>query len=327
MDDDNLFSIGELSRRTGLTVKAIRFYSDRGIIAPARRTAAGHRRYAPDAVARLALVRALRELGLGLDIIVRVVDHEQPLGEVVAEHAAALDAQINVLRLRRAVLTLAAKNNHGLEEVEGLQQLAALSESGRQRLIGDFLDAVFAGPPGGAGVAAVRGSMTPVLPDDPTQEQLTAWLELAELCVDPEFRGDLRCLAEEHLTRDVDGHPAVPRPDVVATAREVVAPALASGIAPDSPRADHVVATLVERCALIGGGDGTEQPSRWLLHRLEAANDPRRERYLRLLALVNGWPVPEPLAPTLDWTVTALRSRTPRRTDQTRRAAARSAAD
>ncbi|WP_262982561.1 MerR family DNA-binding transcriptional regulator [Rhodococcus sp. MTM3W5.2] len=30
MDDDALYSIGDLARRTGLTVKVIRFYADRG---------------------------------------------------------------------------------------------------------------------------------------------------------------------------------------------------------------------------------------------------------------------------------------------------------
>jgi len=30
-------------------------------------------------------------------------------------------------------------------------------------------------------------------------------------------------------------------------------------------------------------------------------NDPRRERYLTLLAVINGWPGPESLAPVLDW--------------------------
>jgi hypothetical protein len=37
---DGTYSIGELARRTGLTVKAIRLYSDRGIVLPIGRTAA-----------------------------------------------------------------------------------------------------------------------------------------------------------------------------------------------------------------------------------------------------------------------------------------------
>jgi hypothetical protein len=44
---------------------------------------------------------------------------------------------------------------------------------------------------------------------------------------------------------------------------------------------------------------------------LESANDPRRERYLQLLAVINSWPAPESLAPVLDWFVQALRARIP----------------
>lgn len=47
------------------------------------------------------------------------------------------------------------------------------------------------------------------------------------------------------------------------------------------------------------------------MSRLEAANDPRRELYLRLLAVINGWSAPESLTPTLDWFIEALRARTP----------------
>lgn len=311
MDKDNLYSIGDLARRTGLTVKAIRYYSDRGIVAPACRTAAGYRRYSPDAVARLALIRTLRELGLRLDVIGRVVDQEQALGEVVAEHAAALDAQISILRLRRAVLTHAAEHNHTLEEMELMHQLATLSETERQRLIEDFLSSVFDRPDSDSGHAAARRSMTPALPDNPTEEQLAAWVELAELSLDTEFRGKLRRLAEEHLIGDIDGLPSLPRPDIVAVTREVVGSAVASGIAPDSSQSDHLVATLIEQCALaVDRHEDTERLHEWLLHRLEIANDPRRDRFSHLLAAVNGWPAPEPLAPVLDWSVAALRSRT-----------------
>ena len=64
------YSIGELARRTGLSVKTIRFYSDQGLVVPASRTPAGYRRYGPEAVPRLALVRTLRELGLGLQELI-----------------------------------------------------------------------------------------------------------------------------------------------------------------------------------------------------------------------------------------------------------------
>ncbi|MFI7298074.1 MerR family transcriptional regulator [Streptomyces sp. NPDC050121] len=199
MDGDGgiLCSIGELARRTGLTVKTVRFYSDRGIVTPAERTPAGYRRYGPDAVARLALVRTLRELGLGLDVIRQVVDRELTLGDVAAQHAAALDVQIGVLRLRRAVLTAVAKRGHTPEETARMHRLARLTEDERRRLTDDFLTGVFTDLDGGDVHAGVRRSLTPELPDDPTDEQVEAWAELAELMLDPGFRASLRRAVED----------------------------------------------------------------------------------------------------------------------------------
>lgn len=325
--DGPLYSIGELARRTGLSVKTIRLYSDRGLVVPAERTAAGYRRYGPDATARLALVRALRELGLGLDVIRQVLDRPLTLGRIAAEQAAALDVQISVLRLRRAVLSAVAGRAPTLEETELMHRLATLSETERRRLIDGFLDAVFADPTHSPAPedpahspapmkphSAVRRSMTPELPADPTEEQLAAWLELAELALDDGFRAAVRRLAREHAR----GACAPPRPDVVALARELAGPVIAAGTRPDGPRAESVVTALLTRCAPAPGHGGNPPdhdhhpgdtgPATWLLHRLESARDPRRDRYFQLLALINGWPAPEPVTPLIDWTVAALRA-------------------
>jgi DNA-binding transcriptional MerR regulator len=312
MHDGTHYSIGELARRTGLTVKTIRFYSDRGIVTPAGRTPAGYRRYGPDSVSRLALVRTLRELGLGLDVIRRVVDRELTLGQVAADHAAALDVQIGVLRLRRAVLTAAARREPTFEEMELMHELALLSHAEKQRLIDDFLGAVFEGPHAGSRQAAARRSMTPELPDSPTEEQVAAWVELAELSLDTGFRASVRRTARSEGDDRPDAGTAPPRPGVAALTRDIARSAVASGISPESPQADPVVAALVARCTATHGRPDSAETQQWLLRRLEAANDPRRDRYLRLLALVNDWPPPEPLAPVLDWAATALRTRAAR---------------
>ncbi len=47
------FTIGELARRTGLSVRTIRFYADAGVVQPSARSAAGYRLYDAEAVARL----------------------------------------------------------------------------------------------------------------------------------------------------------------------------------------------------------------------------------------------------------------------------------
>ncbi|MET0132802.1 MAG: MerR family transcriptional regulator, partial [Kibdelosporangium sp.] len=131
MDGETLHSIGDLARRTGLTVKTIRFYSDRGILPPTDRSPGGYRRYGVDAVARLDLIRTLRDLGVDLPAIRQVVNREATLADVAAAHAEALAVQIEVLRLRRAVLAAVAKRGATPEEMELMHKLAKLSEEER----------------------------------------------------------------------------------------------------------------------------------------------------------------------------------------------------
>lgn len=269
-----MYSIGELARRTGLTVKAVRRYSDRGLL-PSVRTAAGHRRYGVEALARLDLVRTLRDLGLDLATISRVVDGETSLPDVAAAHAEALRVQIRVLRLRRAVLTAVAKRGSTPGETSLVHKLAKLSADERRALVADFLGATFDDRPGFGGIAR---TLTPELPDDPDVEQVEAWVELAELAQDPGFRALMRRLAERH--------PPGLRRDRAAEIRDAVAPAVERGVEPGSPEAAEIVGRL---------GPGPDQS--WL----DAVADPRRQRYLELLAVINGWAAPESPAPALGW--------------------------
>ncbi|MEU6493155.1 MerR family transcriptional regulator [Streptomyces sp. NPDC046994] len=309
MDGDTLYSIGELARRTGLTVKTIRFYSDRGIVPPTDRSPAGYRRYNVDAVARLDLVRTLRDLGLDLPTIRRVVERELALPEVAAAHAGALAVQIRVLRLRHALLTAVAERGLTAEETDLMHTLAQLSEDERRRLIGDFLDAAFGGLGAGSAFAGVRRSMTPEIPDSPEPEQVRAWVEWAELAMDPDFRAGMRRMAEEHAAEQARGDTTTPRRDLAAVVRDRVGPALAAGIDPASRRADPIVAALAAHQAHVLGRPDDAELRRLLLARLESVSDPRRDRHLELLAVINGWPAPESLAPALSWSVQAVRVR------------------
>ncbi|GAB3904958.1 hypothetical protein GCM10027612_73700 [Microbispora bryophytorum subsp. camponoti] len=198
MDGDTLYSIGELARRTGLTVKAIRFYSDCGIVPPTGRSPAGHRLYDIDAAARLELVRTLRDLGIDLPTIRKVLDRELSLAQVAAAHAEALATQIRVLRLRRAVATAVARRGSTPDEMDLMHRLARLSDDERRRLIDGFLDAAFGGLD--ADLTGIRRTMTPELPDDPEDEQVEAWIELAELAADPEFGALMRRVTEQHVS-------------------------------------------------------------------------------------------------------------------------------
>jgi DNA-binding transcriptional MerR regulator len=96
-DDEPVLSIGELAKRAGLPVRTIRFWPDIGVVPPVARTESGRRLYDAECVARLALVATLRELGLGLADVRRVLDGRASIAEVAAVHLDALDAQIRAL--------------------------------------------------------------------------------------------------------------------------------------------------------------------------------------------------------------------------------------
>jgi DNA-binding transcriptional MerR regulator len=323
MDDDGTarIPIGELARRTGLPVRTLRFYSDRGVVVAAGRSEAGYRLYAPEAVARVALVRTLRELGVALPTIRRVLDRELDLAGVAAAHAAALDAQIRVLRLSRTVARLAARRASTPQEMTLMHQLARLSESERRRVVDDFLDDVLGGLDVDPAIAARMRTARPDLPDDPTAEQVEAWIELAQLVADPGFRRRVREMSERGAADgagshdDDDGARAAGARTAGARAAGPMAPvvveragaALEDAIDPRSPQAAPIVGELVAGFAAAHGRDDDAAYRAWLGELLETFTDVRAERYWQLLAVINGWPARPATVPAWQWLREALR--------------------
>ena len=69
----NGYTIGELSRRTGVKVPTIRFYEVRGLLPDPGRTTGGQRRYGDGELARLAFIAHARQLGFDLDAIAGLI--------------------------------------------------------------------------------------------------------------------------------------------------------------------------------------------------------------------------------------------------------------
>jgi DNA-binding transcriptional MerR regulator len=306
MDGDTRYSIGDLARRTGLSVRAIRFYSDRGVLPSTSRSPAGYRRYDLDALARLDLIRTLRELGVDLATIGRVLDRELSVPEVAAAHAEALDTQIHTLRLRRAVLRAVAKRGSSPKELELMHNLVKLSDAERRRIIHRFIDEAFGDLDANPDLVAMLRSAMPELSDDPTPEQVDAWVELAELVQDPDFKASVRRAAEYQAAERVDGDRSGLHHELTNQIRQRVEAALAGGIDPASEQARLVLADLVDRYAQTFGTADTRAYRSRLLLRLQLAGDPRVERYWGLLATINGWPTPPALAPVFEWYIQAL---------------------
>ena len=64
-----MFSIGQLSKRTGVKVPTIRYYEQMGLIPPAERSAGNQRRYTKEGLERLSFLRHSRHLGFSIEDI------------------------------------------------------------------------------------------------------------------------------------------------------------------------------------------------------------------------------------------------------------------
>ncbi|HEY0700233.1 MAG TPA: MerR family transcriptional regulator [Micromonospora sp.] len=300
-DSTGLFPIGQLARRTGLPVRTVRFWSDLGLVPPAGRSGGGYRLYDVAAVARLELVRTLRELGLDLDTVARILSRQSTVGDVARAHARALDAEIRTLKLRRAVLLSIAQRNSTTEEMRLMHRMARLSARERQRVIDDFVERTFDGidpTAPGAGIAEAMRRMPAELPDEPTPEQVDAWVELAELVADPDFQQRVRQMAVTGAAGDEPDLPASPDPQRVL--RHAGA-ALADGTAPDSAEGRAVLERIVD--------PGLPPADRArLADRMEAFTDRRVERYWQLMGVLNGNPPFPSAVPAFEWVIAALRA-------------------
>ncbi|MGF1428333.1 MerR family transcriptional regulator [Kitasatospora sp. LaBMicrA B282] len=310
MDDDTLRTIGELAGLTGLPVKTIRFWSDTGVVPPTARTPAGYRLYGAEALARLDLVRTLRDLGVDLATVQRLLDREVTVAEVAEAHAEALDVQIRTLRLRRSVLRAVARRGATPEEMELMHKLAKLTDGERRRLINDFIDEAFGDLDASPEFVAMMRAAMPELPEDPTGEQTEAWVELAELVQDPDFRAAVRRTAEYQARDQAAGTPVDPAANqaLVDLVRSRAGAALATGITPDAAQAVPVVAELAGAFAKTFARTDDPEFRRWLLDRMEHGSDPRYERYWQLLGTINGWPPKPALVPVFTWFTAALRA-------------------
>ena len=68
MRANDVIPIGDLAKRTGLSVSAIRFYEARGLVRPCR-SAGNQRRFRRSDIRRLSFIRIAQQLGLSVDEI------------------------------------------------------------------------------------------------------------------------------------------------------------------------------------------------------------------------------------------------------------------
>jgi DNA-binding transcriptional MerR regulator len=211
--------VGELARRTGLTVRTLHHYDEIGLLKPSLHSEAGYRLYTAADVARLQQVLSLRQLGFALEEVRDCLDRPgfAPL-EVIRLHVARLREQIELQRKLCERLEALAEHFRTAKEVSAdeflytievmtmiekyytPEQLKYLEE---RRVTGgpEMEEATQKGPQMWADLFAdVKAAMDAgVPPEDPKAQELAKrWLALVTMVTggDPSIYNSLRSMYE-----------------------------------------------------------------------------------------------------------------------------------
>lgn len=122
--DGETWSIQEVARRTGTTSRALRHYHAIGLLEPTEIGPNGYRRYGADTLVRLQRILLLRELGLALPDIARIVEDH-------AGASTALGTHVRVLEKERERLT---------RQIAAVQRTIASIDEGRNPMTQDMFD-------------------------------------------------------------------------------------------------------------------------------------------------------------------------------------------
>jgi DNA-binding transcriptional MerR regulator len=123
--------VGDVARRSGLTIRTLHHYDEIGLLRPSLHTEAGHRLYAAGDIARLWQVMLLRHLGFSLEQIRDCLDRSDfaPL-EVIRLHIARLREQMKLQKELCERLEAVASLFQAAEEVSAdtfLQTIEAMT--------------------------------------------------------------------------------------------------------------------------------------------------------------------------------------------------------
>lgn len=283
------YSIGEASRLSGVSVRRLRFYCDKGLLPPAGRTESGYRVFTDSELVRLDLINCLRDAGLGLDAIREVLSHQLSLTEALRLRLGALEAEIAAQRRVAAALRAALRSPTLTEaDLRRFWTMTNLSRAERRNVVERFYERVSDGiniDP--KWMRQMIEASVPELPDDPTPEQCDAWIELSDILNDPTFVSGMMSNARDTWNNNSfdPGDWQRQSQPVISKAKE----AIAQGLAPTSATGAALAREWLETSARLMGREPNREFKDWLRGKY-VQHDPRASRYWELVAIMKGQP-------------------------------------
>lgn len=130
-----MFSIGALSKRTGVKIPTIRYYEGMGLLPEADRTEGNQRRYDQAGLERLSFIRHARDLGFSIEAIsalIELQDHPdrscEAATDIATSQLAEVRAKITRLQSLEKELVRISKGCDGHGIAEDCYVLASLAD-------------------------------------------------------------------------------------------------------------------------------------------------------------------------------------------------------
>jgi len=133
-----MFSIGSLSKKTGVKVPTIRYYEQIGLIDPVVRTEGNQRRYSNTELDRLVFIRHARDLGFSIEAIGKLIELSQLPERICIEanqiaRKQLINTQAKIASLQRLEAELVRITNHcnGDGHISECYVLSSLGDHGK----------------------------------------------------------------------------------------------------------------------------------------------------------------------------------------------------
>lgn len=141
-----MYTIGQLSKRFGLSRSTLLYYDSIGLLSASTRSASGYRLYSEQALQRMLQVQTYREAGLPLETIQKLLSSSTDSTVVLERHLQDLNAEISRLRQQQQVIIhllnspTALQSSRTMSKQRWVEMLraAGLDEDGMQKWHAEF---------------------------------------------------------------------------------------------------------------------------------------------------------------------------------------------
>lgn len=127
VDNASCYTIEQVSTRTGLTKRTLRYYEEVGLLPPAERTEGNYRRYNEDDLQRIDRIKELRDLlGFSLTDIRQLLNTEDERGQIKAAYQQETDASGKLVQLDRSDDLIRTQLHLIEQKISGLEQMRSM---------------------------------------------------------------------------------------------------------------------------------------------------------------------------------------------------------